>query len=85
MKRCIRCDQIQPPSADDVIQPCPFCGYAEGAEYLDPLDGEPAGPSIIKKWAKWLVLGITFLSVSGSLWLVLQFHNSFQRLINVWF
>ena len=85
MKRCVRCNKLLPPVVPNTMQPCPYCGYAEGAEHLDTLDGEPAGPSIIKKWARWLVFGITAFAVGGSLWLTLQLHNSLQGMLNAWF
>ncbi len=85
MKRCNRCDQPLPPVAPDVLQPCPYCGHAEGIENLDPLDGDPTGPSVIKKWARRMVLGITAFAVGGSIWLTLELNRSLQGMIHAWF
>ena len=57
-----------PPNIQDT-QPCPYCGYVEGMDHMDPLDGEPAGKSKVRIWAKSIAIAMIVLFVVAMLYI----------------
>lgn len=80
MTRCSKCDQELPPDIED-DQPCPYCGHADGMEQMDELEGEPAGVSKIRIWAKRIAIAFVIVAILVSLYITWALQKSLEAIV----
>lgn len=80
MKQCSQCNQELPANIED-NQPCPYCGHVDGMEHMDELEGEPAGVSKIRVWAKNIAIVFVIVAILVSLYITWALQQSMEGIV----